>query len=120
MVEAVRVFLERVARGDTIEFKETLGLIDASYQYQPVRFRNGLGEHCLISEPGTNEGSLKIFSFAQMHGLGALDTLKLFGHYYREDVLNDPDGTGHPNIRNFMESGWEGIVFEGVALTPKT
>lgn len=119
MVDAVRVFLERVARGDRIEFKDTLELIDACYHYEPIRFKNGLGKQCLISEPGTNEGSLKIFSFAQIHGLGASDTLKLFGHYYLEDVLNDPAGNGHPNIRNFMESGWEGIVFEGVALTPK-
>jgi hypothetical protein len=119
MIEAVKVFLERLGRGERIEFKETIGLIDACYDYQPIRFRNGLGARCVVSEAGTNEGSLKIFSFAQLHGLEPLDTLKLFGHFYHEDVLNDPDGSGHPNIRNFMESGWEGIVFEGVALMPK-
>ena len=27
--------------------------------------------------------------------------------YYR-DVLATPDGDDHPNIRNFMKSGWEG------------
>jgi hypothetical protein len=44
-------------------------------------------------------------------------TLKLWGQYYRE-VLNDPDGDSHQNIRNFMKTGWEGVPFEnGIALT---
>jgi hypothetical protein len=46
-------------------------------------------------------------------------TLKLFGQYYRE-VLADPDGDSHQNIRNFMKYGWDGVPFEnGIALTRK-
>jgi hypothetical protein len=31
-------------------------------------------------------------------------TLSCFGAYYQEDVLGDPDGTSHQNIRNFMKT----------------
>ena len=33
--------------------------------------------------------------------------------------LGNPEGIDHQNIRNFMEFGWEGVVFEGEALTKK-
>ena len=45
--------------------------------------------------------------------------LQLWGQYYRE-VLADPDGDSHQNIRNFMKYGWDGVPFEnGIALTKK-
>ena len=45
--------------------------------------------------------------------------LQLWGEYYRE-VLADPEGSSHQNIRNFMKTGWEGVPFEnGIALTRK-
>ena len=31
--------------------------------------------------------------------------------FYHQDVLNDQGGSGHQNIRNFMQYGWEGIQF---------
>ena len=47
------------------------------------------------------------------------DMLQLWGQYYRE-VLEDPEGDSHQNIRNFMKYGWEGVPFEnGIALTRK-
>ena len=46
-------------------------------------------------------------------------TLYLFGDYYRKDVLENPEGTDHQNIRNFITSGWGGIKFEGTALIEK-
>jgi hypothetical protein len=43
----------------------------------------------------------------------------LWGQYYRE-VLADPDGDSHQNIRNFMKYEWKGVPFEnGIALTKK-
>jgi hypothetical protein len=45
--------------------------------------------------------------------------LSCFGAYYQEDVLGDPDGTNHQNIRNFMKTGWDGIAFYGEALALK-
>ena len=40
--------------------------------------------------------------------------------YYRKDVLEDPDGDSHANIRAFMKGGWESVKFpKGLALAPK-
>jgi len=94
-------------------------LINEHYHYQPTDFKNGLTEHALLNKAGTNEGSCRIFAFAQLHGLTEIQTLNLFGDFYRQDVLNNPDGNNHPNIRNFLRDGWKGILFDGVALTPK-
>ena len=46
-------------------------------------------------------------------------TLACFGAFYTEDVLKNPDGTDHQNIRNFMKTGWDGIAFYGEPLTLK-
>lgn len=56
------------------------------------------------------------FSFAKLNQLSKDETLALFGDFYRTDVLQNPEGTDHQNIRNFMVSGWDGISFEGEAL----
>ena len=31
-----------------------------------------------------------------------METLSLFGHYYRDDVMGHPEGDDHRNIRNFL------------------
>ena len=36
-----------------------------------------------------------------------------------EDVLNNPSGDGHQNIRNFINTGFEGLLFDGEPLTKK-
>jgi CDGSH-type Zn-finger protein len=95
-----------------------MSVIDTHYRYEPCRFRNGVGDDALINEPGTNQGSCKIFFFAQLLELDQAGTLSLFGDFYRRDVLEHPDGTGHANIRRFMRDGWAGIAYEGIALTP--
>lgn len=100
---------------ESIQFSDVITFIMQHYEYQPTRFSNG----DIINEAGKNEGSCKIFAFAELHGLGERDTLALFGQYYREDVLNNPTGSDHANIRNFMKHGWKGIRFEGKALTAK-
>ncbi|TAK61014.1 HopJ type III effector protein [Methylobacter sp.] len=112
-------FLEKITNNKAVGFDETIAVITENYHYQATEFSNGLGELLLINQAGTNEGSCKIFAFAQLHGLDPQQTLNLFGDYYRVDVLNDPNGTGHQNIRNFMQYGWDGICFKGVALTAK-
>lgn len=99
---------------EAVSFDEVIATIEANYQYQPTRFSNGE----TINEAGSNEGSCKIFAFAQLNGLDESQTLACFGRYYREDVLGNPDGSDHANIRNFMRQGWAGIRFEGVALKP--
>lgn len=99
----------------SITFSEVIAHIDAHYNFTPTRFSNGTA----VNEAGQNNGSCKIFSFAKLHGLTQDQTLALFGDYYRVDVLGNPDGTDHQNIRNFIQSGWDGILFEGEALKEK-
>ncbi|MDI9879959.1 HopJ type III effector protein [Flectobacillus longus] len=97
---------------ETIEFQEVIAVIDASYQFQPTKFRNGN----TINEAGQNSGSCKVFSFAKLNALSQEETLACFGAFYRNDVLQNPAGTDHRNIRNFIQFGWDGIEFEGQAL----
>jgi hypothetical protein len=112
-------FIEKVKNNEAVSFDETIAVITGNYHYQATEFSNGLNEQLLVNQAGTNEGSCKIFAFAQLNQLDQQQTLNLFGDYYRLDVLNNPDGTDHQNIRNFMKFGWGGIHFNGVALTVK-
>jgi hypothetical protein len=100
---------------NSVEFQDTMAVIDALYNYKPVAFVNGDINNSL----GENEGSCKIFAFAKMHGLTEDQTLACFGSYYRDDVLNNPSSDNHQNIRNFMKTGWKGIKFDGKVLTLK-
>ena len=112
-------FLQKIKGNKEVSFNETIAVITKNFVYIPTEFNNGLDENKLINATGTNEGSCKIFAFAQINQLTPQQTLNLFGDFYRIDVLEDPDGTGHQNIRNFMQYGWEGISFAGQALTAK-
>lgn len=98
----------------TIEFDQVMQVISKNYHYTPTRFTNGE----IINEAGSNEGSCKIFAFSQLNALSEMETLALFGHYYRDDVLGNPTGEDHANIRNFILDGWLGIKFDGEALSP--
>ncbi|WP_294240139.1 HopJ type III effector protein [uncultured Chryseobacterium sp.] len=97
---------------DDIQFNDVIAFIDEHYDFTPTKFTNGNA----VNEAGQNNGSCKVFSFAQLNDLSQQQTLNLFGEFYREDVLKNPEGTDHQNIRNFMQTGWEGISFEGKAL----
>ena len=110
------VFIEKIHNHTPIAFNESILVISDNYHYTATEFSNGLDEHLLVNEAGTNEGSCKIFAFAAIHQLDQQQTLCLFGDYYRLDVLNDPQGSCHQNIRKFMADGWAGINFKGDAL----
>ena len=99
----------------SITFPEVIEYIDARYDFTPTQFTNGL----TVNEAGQNNGSCKVFSFAKLNGLTVEQTLALFGDYYRIDVLGNPGGADHQNIRNFMLRGWEGLHFDGEALKAK-
>lgn len=111
-------FIDKLKNNQSIDFQETMSVIAENYHYRPTRFSNGL-QPCLINEAGQNEGSCRIFAFARIHGLSEQQTLALFGDYYRKDVLGNPDGSDHQNIRNFIRDGWAGIKFDGAALLAK-
>ena len=99
----------------TISFEQVMTLIDTLYYFTATSFTNG----GVVNEVGTNEGSCKIFAFAQLNGFSEMETLALFGKYYRDDVLGNPSGDDHVNIRNFILDGWLGIQFNTEPLTLK-
>jgi hypothetical protein len=100
---------------DALTFEEVMEIIDTHYESQLLEFKNG----DIVNQQGENEGSAKLLSYAALSNMDKETTLKLWGQYYRE-VLNDPNGTSHANIRNFMKYGWDGVPFEnGIALTRK-
>ena len=97
------MILEQVKqKQETIDFKEVIAYIDEHYDFTPTKFKNGN----TINEANENNGSCKVFSFAKLNDLSKKETLSLFGAFYRDDVLGNPEGTDHQNIRNFMEFGW--------------
>ena len=112
-------FIRKIKSSGKVSFNETMAIIDDNYLYKPTEFQNGQNDDLLINAAGTNAGSCKIFAFARLNQLRKDQTLSLFGDYYWQDVLTDPDGNGHQNIRNFMKYGWDGISFSGEPLTKK-
>jgi hypothetical protein len=100
---------------ETITFLETMAVIEDNYIFTPTAFQNG-SQH---NAAGENSGSCKLFAFAQIQNFTTTQTLACFGDYYFTEVLQNPEGTNHQNIRNFMKTGWNGIQFEGEALRLK-
>ncbi|MCG8394898.1 MAG: HopJ type III effector protein [Pseudomonadales bacterium] len=104
---------------DAVAFEQVQEVIDEHYHYTPARFTNGSGDDLVVNEAGTNEGSCRIFAFAKLHQLSNEQTLACFGHFFRHDVLENPDGDDHANIRTFMRHGLEQVQFDSTALTPR-
>ncbi len=111
-------FIEQVKAGQVVDFQDAMAVIAEHYHYRATEFCNGV-QQPLLNEAGRNEGSCKIFAFAKLHELNQQQTLALFGDYYHRDVLQNPEGSDHQNIRNFIRDGWDGIVFKGEALQAK-
>ena len=105
--------LIEVAQGQA-DFAAVLAHIDAHYAFSPTAFDNGSARNAA----GENSGSCKLFSFAQLEGLDAAQTLSLFAEHYRA-VLATPEAGDHANIRNFMHYGWRGFGMPTLALSPK-
>lgn len=97
-----------------VEFADVIAFIEARFEHHPTAFKNG--QH--INASTENQGSAKVFSFAQLNGLDEEQTLSLFAEHYTS-VLNTPEASDHQNIRQFMLNGWGGIQFDGTALTAK-
>ena len=113
MKEQLTTLIKKL-KDNSVSFKEVIEFIETSYQHQPTAFKNGED----YNEATQNQGSAKVFAFAQLNNLSKEDTLYLFAEHY-QSVLNTPNGTDHQNIRQFMAHGWSGIVFEGQALVAK-
>ncbi len=94
---------------DSIEFEDSMAVIEANYGFTGSAFRNG----DVVNQVDENMGSCKVFAFGKIHQLSEAQTLACFGKYYREDVLLNPDSDNHQNIRSFIRSAWSGIEFLG-------
>ena len=117
MMNELETLLEQIKNTpEKTEFNDVISIIDEHYRYIPTRFTNGTDNDIVINTAGENEGSCKIFSFARINNLNKEQTLNCFGHYYRDDVLNNPEGNDHANIRTFMKYGWKHVSFDGDAL----
>ena len=112
-MNSLKDFLNKIKNSESVSFPETIAHIDENYTFTPTTFKNGNQ----INNAGENNGSCKIFAFAQLQQFTKEETLGLFGDFY-QDVVNTPDATDHQNIRNFMIFGWDGIQFESAALKP--
>ena len=113
LAERVRIHLASVNAGHG-HFADTLALVEQFFQYQPTAFSNGP----LKNAAGENEGSCRVFALGQHCNLNESDTLRLFAEHYQQ-VLQEPTGNSHGNIRQFMTTGWSGIRFDGTPLRPQ-
>jgi hypothetical protein len=99
---------------EELVFSNVIAYIDEHYEFTPTKFTNGN----TVNEANQNNGSCKFSVLPK-----STNFLQKRRFYYlasfTEDVLKNPEGTDHQNIRNFMKFGWEGIVFEGEALKKK-
>ncbi|MFT4020293.1 MAG: HopJ type III effector protein [Acinetobacter sp.] len=105
--------LQRLHAG-TAQFSDVLAHIEARFSHTPTAFKNGAQSNAATE----NQGSAKVLSFAKIEGLTPAETLSLFAEHYAA-VLATPEGTDHQNIRQFIQHGWDGVVFEGEALQAK-
>ncbi len=110
----ISTLIEQLNQGEG-DFNTVIATIDAAYDFTPTQFTNGSQTNLLNS----NNGSCKIFAFAQIHNLNQQVTLNAFGKFYNEDILQHPNGTDHANIRNFIKTGWDGIEFSKMPLSKK-
>ena len=112
----LKTFIDKLKNSPkAIVFSETMSAIDENYEFTSTPFKNGTLENA----KGQNSGSCKLFAFAKLRAFTKEETLACFGQFYFEDVLKDPNGNGHQNIRNFMKTGFEGLIFEENPLTEK-
>lgn len=109
-------FLEKIKKEpEVVSFDDAMAMIEANYVFNETAFINGE----IRNAAGQNNGSCKIFAFGHLNHLTESQTLHCFGEYYRQDVLGNPGGDNHQNIRNFIRQGWQGISFENAALAKK-
>ena len=98
----------------TITVAETKQVIEDHYNFTPTAFTNGN----IKNKAGENNGSCKLFTFAVHQKFTTAATLVCFSEHYKS-VLEDTFGASHQNIRNFMQTGFQGLTFEQDALTLK-
>jgi len=112
-----QVLLEQLnSAPERIEFQDIIAFIEANFIFTPTAFTNGKVQN----DANQNNGSCKLLALGQYLELTNEQTLALFGNYYRDDVQGNPAGSDHANIRNFMQTGAEGVTFEVFPLAAKS
>jgi hypothetical protein len=81
-----------------IHFAETIAVIEQHYDFEPTALRMVLNTMLLVKTQ-----DLVKYLFCRNARLQK-QTLACFGAYYFEDVIGNPNGTDHQNIRNFMKT----------------
>lgn len=110
VTDAIRIHLASIEAGRS-DFEDSLELIERYFDYTPAGFSNGP----LHNSAEENQGSSKLFALGRFCNLTEAQTLSCFGRHYRQ-VLEDPAGNSHGNIRQFIATGWSGIRFDREAL----
>ncbi len=113
MPTTVTTLLQQLDQGNA-KFSDVLDVINAHYDFTATAFDNG----SVHNAAGENSGSCRVFAYAQLQGLNAEDTVKLFAEH-AASVFAHPEGNDHQNIRNFIQHGWAGVKMAGTALSPK-
>lgn len=106
----VQAFRARL-HGHDYQFAETLEFIGNHYHYSPSAFSNGE----LQNASGQNEGACRLIGLALLENLSLEETLLAFGEHYR-NVLANPQGTDHGNIRALINTGLAGVRFDRLPL----
>ena len=106
--------LKLKTKPNEILFAETMQVIDDHFNFFPTAFSNGK----ILNKAGENSGSCKLFAFAMHKKLTKEETLFCFGEHYK-NVIEDANGISHQNIRNFMNTSFDGLSFESSALQLK-
>lgn len=96
-------------------FSDTMAFIDANFDFTPSAFQNGTA----VNAANQNQGSCKVLSMGKLLDLSTGETLSCFGEFY-QDVLNQPEGQDHQNIRQLMDKGLDQVTFEHFPLTLKS
>jgi hypothetical protein len=109
----IKKILSELATGQ-INFAGVLATIDDQYTHTPTAFKNG----DLYNSSSENQGSARVLFYARLNNLSKEETLSLFAEHY-QNVLDNPGGNNHQNIRQFIQSGWDGVTFEGTPLLPE-
>ena len=108
-------YLAKLRSGEDMEFSDFICLIAKEYNFITISFKNG----DLNNKADENQGSAKVFCFGLLHGLSEQETLRCFGEHY-QSVLDSPaKDSSHLNIRNFILSGWQGVLIDASVLSRK-
>lgn len=104
---------------NSMMFQDVMNILRRHYECVPAAFATGVGTPKETRNPaGSNAASCLLLAAARRLGFSMPETLALYREHYR-DVLADPDGVTHANIRALIANGWAGVEFSADPLRLK-